>query len=380
MERRMAESRVTAPAAPGRYAYRAAGPGDADTINALLAETPVGGGFAISLERAPDPLAGDFGLSANHVIVLGHDRATGQPVGMCERTVIESFVNGAPVQLPYLGALRVTPTYRNRLHVIRDGFDAVRRLSERPGDAPFTFTSIAADNSAALRLLGKGLSGMPLYRPAGGYVTFVLRARPRRVDRSIRPATQADFPAIAALLNRCNARFHFAPVWTAQRIAALAASGLKPEHILVSGEGARLTGCIAAWDQSLRRQTIVRAYPPALARLRPLWNLAAPFTGLPALPPIGERLRQVALSHCAVADDDTHMFLALVDAALAQAAARGFDSGFIGLSEANPLTVILKRKRRAITYRTLLHSVHWQDQPEPRLDPSRPAQPEAALL
>ncbi|MCC0030883.1 MAG: hypothetical protein H6891_12080 [Brucellaceae bacterium] len=74
------------------------------------------------------------------------------------------------------------------------------------------------------------------------------------------------------------------------------------------------------------------------------------------------------------------MFTSLVDAALADAAARGFDSGFIGLAASNPLAAHLKRRRRTIEYRTELHAVHWPDQPVPDLDPTLPAQPEAGLL
>lgn len=362
-----------------RYRSRAAGEADAGAINALLEATPMGGGFALTLERAPDPLAGDFGLSSHHVMVLGEEVASGRLVGLCERSVRTAFVNGAPAALPYLGALRVAPGFRHRVRILRDGFEAVRRLGEQPGDLPFALTSIAADNTAALRLLTRGLAGLPAYRPAGDYVTFVLRARRQRPLAATRRASAADLPAIAALLNRENARFQFAPAWSAPALASLSDHGLKAEHFLVAGDGARLTGCIAAWDQSSRRQTVLRGYPRGLSMLRPLWNLVAPVTGLPGLPPAGSRLNQVALSHCAVAEGHRDLFLALVDAALGQAGDRGFDSGFIGLAAANPLADALKRRRRAIAYRTVLHTVHWPDQPAPTLD-GRPAQPEAALL
>lgn len=332
------------------------------------------------MERAPDPLQADSGLSSNHLIVLGHDRRNGALAGMCERTVYPAFVNGTASALPYLGALRVAPAFRNRLHVVRGGFEAVRRLGEKADDLPFALTSITADNSRAMRLLTAGLPGLPHYRPAGGYSTLAFRARRRRMPSAVRRASAADLPAIAALLNRENALFQFAPVWTPQALASLSAHGLRSEHFLIAGDGARLTGCIAAWDQSARRQTVVHAYPKRLGALRPLWNLAAPLTGLPRLPRTGEPLKQVALSHCAADGGDAGVFLSLVDAALSDAAERGFDSGFIGLASSNPLAAQLKRRRRAIEYRTELHTVHWPDRPEPDLDSALPAQPEAGLL
>ena len=156
--------------------------------------------------------------------------------------------------------------------------------------------------------------------------------------------------------------------------------GLKPEHFLVVGEGARLEGCIAVWDQSSRRQTVVRAYPKTLNVLRGLWNVASPLFGLPRLPVIGHPLKQVALTHLAVTNDHPELFVSLVDAALSQASSRGYESGFIGLASNNPLSTVLKRTRRLLTYNTILHTVRWPDDPETDLDPGLLVQPEAGLL
>ncbi|MCC0030884.1 MAG: hypothetical protein H6891_12085 [Brucellaceae bacterium] len=228
MARQLPAGCLTAAPGDGHFAYRAAGNADAEAINALLAATPLGGGFAVTMERAPDPLQAGFGLSSNHLIVLGHDRRSGELAGMCERTVYPAFVNGAASALPYLGALRVAPAFRNRLRVVRGGFEAVRRLGDEAGELPFALTSITADNARAMRLLTAGLPGLPRYRPAGAYSTLVLRARRRRVPPAIRRASAADLPAIAALLNRENARVQFAPVWTPQSLASLSAHGLAP--------------------------------------------------------------------------------------------------------------------------------------------------------
>jgi len=380
MARHIPSGRLSPMPSDRRYAFRHAGAADAVAINGLLADTPLGGTFSVSLERAPDPFSADFGLSKDHVVLLSHDRHSGELVGMCDRVVYPAFVNGKPANLPYLGGLRLKPAFRNRPAIIRGGFDAIRRSGSGSDEVPFALTSITADNDRALRLLTRGIKGLPEYRRAGDYSTFVMRARQRRTDPAIRCATEADYPAIAALLNRENARFQFAPVWSASRLAGLKDHGLRPEHFLLMGEGARLEGCVAVWDQSSRRQTVVRAYPKTLNVLRGLWNVASPIFSLPRLPALGHPLKQVALTHVAVANGNPDLFVNLVNAALSQASNRGFESGFIGLAHDNPLAGLLKRTLRMITYQTILHTVRWPDDPELDLDGSLLVQPEAGLL
>jgi hypothetical protein len=94
--------------------------------------------------------------------------------------------------------------------------------------------------------------------------------------------------------------------------------------------------------------------------LRPLVNLAAPLAGMPRLPPPGSPLAQVYLSHVAVDNDEPGVFRLLLTAGLTLARRRGFDIALAGFATANPFAAILQRRRAAI-YRSLLHTVHWQD-------------------
>jgi len=125
--------------------------------------------------------------------------------------------------------------------------------------------------------------------------------------------------------------------------------------------GARVTGCLALWDQSRVRQAVVRGYHPQVARLRPLLNIMGLVTGFPRLPPAGQALRQVFLSLAAVDDDDPAVLVELVRDGLAAAGRRGFDLALIGLADANQMLPALRRAFRARDYRSQLYLVHWED-------------------
>jgi len=54
------------------------------------------------------------------------------------------------------------------------------------------------------------------------------------------------------------------------------------------------------------------------------------------------------------------IFRSLLAAGLTVARRRGFDIALTGFATAHPFAAILQRRRAAI-YRSLLHTVHWQD-------------------
>ena len=314
----------------------------------------------LSLERTPDAFSADFGLSRSHAFIIAREHVTGETVGVCERSVRDTFVGGEIQRLPYLGALRVARGYRHRIRVLRSGFEAVRTLLAEPGDLP-ALTAITAGNKAAQRVLCAGLPGMPIYRPAGELSTFALRTARRPMSRSVERATLDNLPAIALLLQRVYRRHDFAPMWrTADLERLFAVGGLRIEDILIIRRGPGVRGCLAVWNQGATKQTVVRGYTAGLARLRPLLNLLSPLTATPRMPPVGSPLRQVYLSHVAVEDNDEAVFRALINAGLKLARQRGFDVALTGFSSAHPFADIVQQYR-ALRYRSELHRVHWRD-------------------
>ena len=364
MERTVAQGGVSGPTfESGDLVFALAGRGDDADIRRLLRENATDGWIRLALAREPDAFAAAAVMGRAHAYVIARSRQSGAAVGVCEWSVREAFVDGVPRPLPYLGALRVAPAHRHRIRVLRGGFEVVRQLLHRSSALPYALTAIAADNRAALRVLGANLPGMPTYRPLEAISTFALRpARGSGPGIRVEHARADDLAAIAVCLERAYRHHQFAPVWSARDLAdRKRCPGLAPEDFLIVRRGPGIAACAALWDQSGFKQTVVRGYAGWVAALRPLANAAAPLLRMPRLPAAGQPLRQVYLSHLAVADNDPRLFRAIVDAGLADAHRRGFAMVLTGLATRHPLAAELSRRYRHREYRALLHLVHWPE-------------------
>jgi len=355
-------------------------PGDEPALRRLLRETPFAGAVSLSLEREPD-----FNLAAavegdRHDVVVAR-APDGGVAGLASRSVRTAFVNGAPARLGYLGQLRAGPAGRGHPRAQRDGF-ALLRAARRPGELPFDLTCIVSDNRPARRLLEAGLPGFPTYRPLGELTTLALVARtgrvagPARADlgdgdgdgggpgagalRVVR-ATPERLAEVAALLAEDGPRRQFAPCLAPADLGSPDRTrGLAAADFLLADRGGRLAGCAAVWDQRAFKQAVVRGYAPLLALARPLLSLVGRPLGLPRLPPVGTPLAAAFLAFLAVRDDDAAVLDALLDAALAEAAARGLDTLLLGLAAGHPLLAVARRRRHR-PYRSTLYAVHFDD-------------------
>jgi hypothetical protein len=362
-------------------AFSLATESDEPDVRRLLRENRLGGRYQLTLEREPNAFRADFEMAIFQAFIIARSRETGEPVGLCEKVVWPAYVNGKLEQLPYIGALRVSEKYRNRITVLKGGFEALRMLARHDGELPYALTSITSDNALARRILTANLPGLPAYHPVGEFSTFAMRARRAPADAAVSAGSDADFPEIAAFLCKHNSAYQFSYKWTEASLRGLGAFGLRPEHFLLYRTDGKLRGCLAVWDQRANRQTVMRAYPPVLSRLRPLGNFVAPLIGMPRLPKIGEAVNQAMLSHLAVENDDAEVFRALLSASLCQARARGFDAASMGLASSRLLRDTLLKHTRAIEYRTSLYLAHWPDGAAAVADlkPMTP-HPEMALL
>ncbi len=94
--------------------------------------------------------------------------------------------------------------------------------------------------------------------------------------------------------------------------------------------------------------------------MRPIYNGWAYLSGRPALPEVGRPFEYVVAAIPVVANDDAHVFDALLDAALLRAAEINAGHLLVGAHENDPL--FPKLKDRAVTsYATRLYYVCWED-------------------
>lgn len=359
----------------GAITFERAGAAQEHEVRAILRDVPLGGDWSIALTREPDGLGGLHLPGERQDFILARESATGAAVGLCERVVRPAYVGGKVVELPYLGALRIVPSHRHRIAILKGGFGALREGSERDSDHGAALTSITSDNTAARRLLTAGLKGLPRYAPLCDFATLALRPRAAAPDPDIAGAD--DHENLAAFLAPIMVGRDCAPVWSAAALRALAAQA----QMLVLRESGAITGCAALWDQRAVRQAVLVGAPGWLQALRAPANLAFRTLGLPALPRIGAAIDQAFLSICAVAGDCAARFLRLVRAGLAQAHALGLGAVMVGLPAMHPWRKALRARYRVIEYRTSLFAVTWPDRPAaiPEIDPAR-VFPEIGLL
>lgn len=335
-------------------AFERAGPAQEHEVRAILREVALGGEWSIALAREPDGFGGPHLPGERQDMIIAREPANGAAVGLCERVVRPSFVGGRVVDLPYLGALRIVPSHRHRIAILRGGFEALREHCEQPGDFPAALTSITTDNGPARRVLTAGLRGLPHYAPLCDFSTFALRPRRSTPDPAIAPAGEADFAPLATFLAEQLVRRDCAPVWTAEALRTV--PGLR---VLVLREGAAITGCIALWDQRSHRQALLIDCPRWLRQWHAPANLAFRIARLPAVPEVGRAIDQVFLSIAATLGDCPHRFIRLVRTGLSEARRLGVGAVMAGVPSAHPWRAALRSAMRAIEYRTSLFAAAW---------------------
>jgi hypothetical protein len=359
--------------------YRTATRDDDPDLRAMLC-IAMESWVSMSLEREPSYFdwAGAFGESTT--VIARADSAQGSPVGMYSCDMLAVHVNGRPERVGYLGALRVNAPYRNRLRVLRSGFESIRRLIPDRGTRPFWFTGVATENTVARRVLEAGLEGMPAYRTVGELETLAVSVQRARRSGLLRPARPEDLPGLVAFFNRESARYQFSPVLASDRLLSPRAThSLSVGDFRLLMDGARIRGCLALWDQRGVKQTIARSYRSPLGLLRRPYNLWARATKRVVLPAPGERLEHVFVAFMAFDARAESVAVDAIREALAGVMEKGAKVGVLGVSTANPLAQRLRGALSPATYRTTIQTVAWPEDGLPALD-GRAPQPEVAIL
>jgi hypothetical protein len=376
-------------AAPRNVVYGLAGPQDEAELRALLRANPLAGRITVSFECEPDFFRAAAVEGPFHQTIVGREAASGRIVGMGSRAIRPVYLNGQAAEIGYMSQLRVDQRIDWGLalaRLIAKAF-AFYQTQHADGRTPFYLMSVIADNHPAVRFLTSGLPGMPRLYPYQRLVTYTIAPRgwPKPwapAGLHLAPGRAEDAPEIAACLQRNGSRRQFCPVWTAETLFDPALTpGLRAEDFWLAWAGGRLVGCLARWDQSAVKQSVVCGYRGALGRWRRVVNLAGPLLGIPYLPPPGTRLRFSFASHLAVDDDQPQVFAALLRAVYGSAAAAGDHYFMLGLSKTNPLTAVLRRSYRYIAYVGQLYLVAWSDgQAAAAQVDGRPAGPEIGVM
>ena len=234
---------------------------DDEEIRSLLRETVFPGAIKISLEREPTVSLPE---RLRERCITPSLRATVGPASWRRSPA-------APCDL-------VSSTARPCRSAISDSFALLRATVDvavcwmqdstsavswhQKGDARVYLASVVLDNQAALGLLNRRRPGWPRFEQVARLTTFTISVR--------RPPTLASSATVVSMsecavqdvlecLQRNNARYQFAPVWTARDLIG-ATPGLSLAAFRVAEKTGRVVGCAALWDQRALRQVVVRGY------------------------------------------------------------------------------------------------------------------------
>jgi hypothetical protein len=350
--------------------FAVASPADEAAIRRLLRDSPMQGAIRLSFEREPDYFRGANLAGGRDRTIVAYDRE--KLVCLGRSTSRSCWVNGCETNTGYLAELRLDRAARGRFGVLRNGYGFFHALENETHPGLY-FTSIAADNAPALRLLERGVRGLPRYEFLAELDTVLIAVpqRPKRTKLQVETAGPEHLPVLLELLNAHARRHQLGVVWTAETLS----SGFR---IAIDGGQIIATGTL--WDQRGFRQTVVRGYSPALTLARPLLNLTRRLWAGPRLPTPGLALAHAFLSPLAFASDAEMLLPDFIESFFVAAARSGIEYLTLGLPANDSRLPALRRRFSLRTWRSRLYRVSWPDAPQVMLDPDRKFLPDIALL
>ncbi|MDD4963652.1 MAG: hypothetical protein PHI11_07015 [Gallionella sp.] len=364
----------------GGVVFRPAGSADDAALRRCLRDNDMDAWIKLAFEREPCFFDGENLMGASLAVIAEAEKLPHDFVGMYTCAQLPVHLNGQTAVAGYLGGLRVNPSYRRKIRILRDGFASIPVLT-RPWRQPNAwFTSIGQENNQARRVLEAGLKHLPRYLLAGEMETLVFPTRLEQPTGLLQAATREDIPALSDFFNQQAQAFQFAPRLDEAWLRSLDGThGLCLADFWLLKDGDVLHGCLAIWDQRRFKQTVVRSYRFPLNKLRVAYNLLAGIRGKLKLPAPNQQIEQVFLSFVALSESAQDNAVAVVKEGLRLAAQKGALVGTLGLSAQSPLNARLKAVLPHESYRTRIETVSWANAESLALY-GRPVQPEVALL
>jgi hypothetical protein len=300
---------------------------------ALFARVGMAADVVLSVRREPDfdALYRLQSTSWQSLVV----EVDGEVEGVATLLVRDGWVDGRVRRVGYLGDLRLSPRAEGR-HLLDRHFAPVLADASRRFGCEHWLTSVIASNARALRALTvrterAARAGRPSYVPLHDFAIRSVHLLPPRLRRPsryrVRRATEADVPALARLLDDDARRRPYGYVFTERELRRRLTEwpGLHIGSFYLAEDAAGApAGCVAPWDATPVKRTIVTDYRGAMLRVRLGYDLAALLFRMPRLPPRGHALRYLYLTHQAVPSDDAEVLRALLEAVYADARGRGW--------------------------------------------------------
>lgn len=309
------------------------------------------GELVLATQRDPD-FFGLYALQRGSAEAWVHDGPRGLD-GLGTVLVRDGWLEGGPCRVGYLGDLRSRFSASRGAGLARFYGPVLEETAGRRGVDVF-LTSVMASNAAALQALVRRRArrvSQPNYTLLRRFscvnVYFTRRRAPSRASRfTVRRATPADVPALAAMLDADHRARPFGYRYDTgeleHRLAHWPGLGVENCYLAHDGDGA-LVGCTSAWDASAVKRYQVLAWRGSMRWVK--WGYDAMATVLrgPRMPNPGECFRSFYLCNTSIRGEDPAILRALVERVYADHHGRGYHFFSLYLDdEGDPLTPALE--------------------------------------
>jgi hypothetical protein len=325
----------------GTLRVRPARAADDAALRRLFSSITMEADLSLRVDREPDFFA-LYELQGASACEAWTGEIDGELMGLGTLMARDGYVDGEVRRIGYLGDLRLDPRVRGREILATLYGPVLDDFAARHGVDVFYTVVIASNTRAVAALTGpKAASlGIPTYHLLQKFriralQTVAARRPPRALRRrwSAGTATDADIPEIAALLDRDARTRLFGVPMDAQRLRDDLAHwpGLTIEDVVVVRDARddRIVGCLAPWDATPAKQTVVTAYRGSMRWVKRGYGIAARALRAPGLPAPGRALRYSYATHQAVEGDDPEILRVLLHAAWKQVRAAGRGDVFL---------------------------------------------------
>lgn len=329
---------------------------DHAALEALFRATAMGSQVRIAVQRDPDYFAG-ASVQAAEPCVWASFEASGRAVGLLSAGKRRVWVEGE-WEMRYLCDLRIHSDWQ-RSTLLSRGYRLLKREVFATGE--WAQTLVLEDNVRATELLTSRRAGLPEYRPAGVYRTWLLPAQDVSSEPGIhvRRASADDLAEMQRLYDEAMKRRSFGEMLTLSGFGEGRWHGMSLEDFLVAEREGRVIGTLGLWDQSSFQRLVIAGYSQAVSMLRPIWNGWAALSNNVPLPSPGAVVAMRKATAIACEDDDPAILRALLAKALKERDAR---LTLVGMSEADPLVPAMEglhgRRDRGRHY-----LVGWEGEP-----------------
>lgn len=260
---------------------RAATAADNAGLISLLARNPQGTNLVVRLDRAPDFFARSQPYDQSQTFVADDG---GEIVGAVETALKRVQLGGEEVLCGYHYSLAVDKAYRRSGLALQ--LEKTCEEYDWANGAKFCYVWILEDNNPSLNLTRKlGFEDVIRYD-----IHAFLPFKKQRIPPGVRPATAADYPALAGLLNECYREYDFYTPFTADSLPAYLERlpGFAVSDLYVHEKNGKIVGCLGCWDYSRAIQGSIIQLSPQLKTIACVFGWLRPFFAVPRVPEIGK--------------------------------------------------------------------------------------------